>query len=201
MWSDCEKTENAVSLTGSWLKSPFWITVVVVIVVISHQTSRKICTVVTWRRVGDMPCHPHQYSSAFLTSPSRRGAARCGAWSSFPGLLHHHLHRCRRRRNRHLRCLSCGILLAGCPSASNEAFFSAERIFRGRKLFAAAFSGLIGFVPPFSASSSSSPNSHLLANTHTRTLTQSHTKSQEEENILHIHKLSMKNHNSPLPNY
>lgn len=76
MWSDCEKTENAVSLTGSWLKSPFWITVVVVIVVISHQTSRKICTVVTRRRVGDMPCHPHQYSSAFLTSPSRRSATR-----------------------------------------------------------------------------------------------------------------------------
>lgn len=49
--------------------------------------------------------HSHQYSSAFLTSSS---SSRHGAWSSSPGLLHHHLHRCRRRRR--LRCLSCGIL-------------------------------------------------------------------------------------------
>lgn len=115
--------------------------------------------------------HAMPPSSIFISFLNIAVAARCGAWSSFPGLLHHHLHRCRRRRNRHLRCISCGILLAGCPSASNEAFFSAERIFRGRKLFAAAYSGLIGFVPPFSASSSSSPNSHLLANTHTYTYT------------------------------
>lgn len=107
--------------------------------------------------------HAMPPSSIFISFLNIAVAARCGAWSSFPGLLHHHLHR--------LRCLSCGIQLAGCPSASNEAFFSAERIFRGRKLFAAAYSGLIGFVPPFSASSSSSPNSHLLANTHTYTYT------------------------------
>lgn len=110
--------------------------------------------------------HAMPPSSIFISFLNIAVAARCGAWSSFPGLLHHHLHRRRRRRHRRLSCLSCGIQLAGCLSASNEAFFSAERIFRGRKLFAAAYSGLIGFVPPFSASSSSSPNSHLLANTH-----------------------------------
>lgn len=141
--------EREVSRAGNWLKSPFWITVV------SHQTSRKICTG-DLGRVGDMPCHSHQYSSAFLTSPSSLASRRV----EFAQLMlhRHHLH----------RCLSCEILrdpsqvvpaLAATRQTQQNGFSGAN--------FSQPFSGLTGFVhSPPSVSFSASSNSHLLANTH-----------------------------------
>lgn len=128
-----------MSRAGSWFKSPpFWITIVTtVVVVISHQTSRKICTVVTWRRVGDLPCHSHQYSSAFLTS-SRRGRVEFipGRSPSFPPPPANAPPSSSSSPSSSLSQLWDSVEpYAGSNKTSS---FSAERIFR-RKLFAAAF--------------------------------------------------------------
>lgn len=136
--------------------------------------------------------HSHQYSSAFLTSSS----SRHGAWSSSPGLLHHHL----QRRGR-LRCLSCGILRSVVVLLSSRTDIPAKtflsRVFWINWICANRFP-LFLLVPLHLQTLISSL---IHTNTYTYTLTQSHTPSHWIRNILHIHKSSMKNHYSPLPNY
>lgn len=141
--------------------------------------------------------HSHQYSSAFLTSSS--SSSWHGARSSSPGLLHHHLHRCR-RRHRRLRCLSCGILRGDVLLSSRTdipAKTFPSRVFWINCICANRLP-LFLLVPLHLQTLISS-----LIHIHTYTLTQSHTHTPSHwiRNILHIHKSSMKNHNSPLPNY
>lgn len=192
MWSDCEMKKRSVTS-----KKLAQVAILdyrrVTVVVISHQTSRKICTVVTWRRARGrhaMP-HSHQYSSAFLTSSSRHGA-----WSSSPGLLHHHL----QRRGR-LRCLSCGILRSVVVLLSSRTDIPAKtflsRVFWINWICANRFP--LFLLVPLHLQTLISSLIHTRTRTHLHNHT--HTPSHWIRNILHIHKSSMKNHNSPLPNY
>lgn len=109
--------------------------------------------------------HSHQYSSAFLTWSSQHGA-----WSSSPGLLHHHL----QRRGR-LRCLSCGILRSVVVLLSSRTDIPAKtflsRVFWINWIFANRFP-LFLLVPLHLQTLISSL---IHTNTYTYTHTQSHT--------------------------
>lgn len=148
-------------------------------------------------RVGDIPCHSHQYSSAFLKHRRSRGAAR----GVHP-------------RDSSIIIFIVAVVVVVVFVVSAVGFYSQRGVallsrtdipaktFRSRVLWinwicANRFPLFLLVTLHLQTLISSLIHTH----TYTYTLTQSHTPSHWIRNILHIHKSSMKNHNSPLPNY